>query len=130
MSNENPKVSTFLESLDHPLKPDVIRIRAAVLDSDDRVREQIKWNAPSFRLDGFDDRVTFNLRPQDRVQLVFHRGAKVKDSTSFSFDDTSGLIKWLAPDRGTVTLTPAELSANEPALIALINSWIIATSIP
>lgn len=128
MSNQNPNVESFLALLEHPLRTDIVRIRTAVVASDHRFREQIKWNAPSFRLDGFDDRVTFNLRPRDQIQLVFHRGARVKESSSFAFDDTYGLLKWLAADRGTVTLTPADLITKESDLIALINDWIMETS--
>jgi hypothetical protein len=35
--------------------------------------------------------VTFRLYPEDRVQLVFHRGAKLKsDAEDFVFDDGTG----------------------------------------
>ena len=34
--------------------------------------------------------------------MVFHLGAKVKDNSGFSFNDTNGLAKWPTPDRGVV----------------------------
>ena len=67
------------------------------------ITERIKWNAPSFGVDG-DDRVTFKLHPPDRLQLVVHRGAKARDMQGFTFADPSGLVRWVAPDRGVVTL--------------------------
>ena len=41
--NRNPLVDSFLESLDHPLKPVIERLRLAVLDADDAISERIKW---------------------------------------------------------------------------------------
>ena len=42
--------------------------------------------------------MTFRLRPGDRLQLVLHRGAKVRDDAAdFRFEDDSGLLEWAAP---------------------------------
>lgn len=64
--NRNPVVDSFLESLDHPLKPVIGSLRLAVLEADDAITEQIKSKAPSFCFDTVD-RVTFNLRPLHHV---------------------------------------------------------------
>src|SRR3712207_5407309 len=91
MPNRSQEVDRFMESLNHPLKEGVEQLRAAILESNDQITEHIKWNAPSFCYAG-EDRVTFRLYPEDRVQLVFHRGAKVKsDAGDFEFDDDTGL---------------------------------------
>jgi hypothetical protein len=59
-------------------------VREIILSTHSGINEQIKWNAPSFGIDG-DDRITFRLQPGDRVQLVFHRGAQKRDDvTTFS----------------------------------------------
>ena len=82
-----------MSRLDHPLKEGIERLRAAILDSNDAHTEHVKWNAPSFCYAG-EDRVTFRLFPRDRVQLVFHRGSKVKDDAdTFAFDDDTGLLQ-------------------------------------
>jgi Domain of unknown function (DU1801) len=84
--------------LEHPLKEGVQRLRTAILASNDTITEHIKWNAPSFRHAG-QDRVTFRLQPGDKLQLIFHRGAKVRtDTAAFAFNDPTGLMTWLAPD--------------------------------
>lgn len=112
-----------MKELEHPFKEEVERLRSTILESNDRISEHIKWNAPSFRYAG-EDRVTFRLYPEDRVQLVFHRGAKVKrDGKDFVFDDGTGLLKWVARDRAVVTLRDAE--ARRPALVDLVNHWIL-----
>jgi hypothetical protein len=82
------------------LKDAIIDARAAILASDERISEYVKWNVPSFCYQG-DDRVTFMLQPGDRLQLVFHRGAKVRaDSDYFTFEDETGLLEWASADRG------------------------------
>ncbi len=103
MSNRAEEVEQFLAALEHPLKEAIVAVRAAILDSDAKITERIKWNAPSFCYGG-DDRVTFRLQPKGRFQLIFHRGAKVKDTAGFEFKDSSGLLEWAAKDRGVVTL--------------------------
>jgi hypothetical protein len=87
-------VEQFLDALSHPRKAEIQELRAAILGSSPAITEQVKWNAPSFCVNG-DDRVTFRLQPGDRVELVFHRGAtKRTDSDSFTFADPSGLVQW------------------------------------
>ncbi|RYG48227.1 DUF1801 domain-containing protein [bacterium] len=127
MAKAVENVETFLASLQHPMKAEIERVRGIVLAADGRLTERVKWKAPSFCSEG-DDRITFNLRPQDRVQLIFHRGAKVKDASDFAFEDPSGLFKWAAKDRATVELRGiGEIEAHEAALSDLVRRWIAAT---
>lgn len=120
-------VATYLSELHHPMKDSVMTLRNAILRSNSAITERVKWNAPSFCRDG-DDRVTFRLPPKGGLQLIFHRGAKPKDTTGFSFADPSGLIAWAAPDRGIVTLADAaDCEAKVPTLVALVNAWMLAT---
>jgi hypothetical protein len=118
-------VDEYLAGLLHPRKSDIPRTRAAILASDPELSETIKWNAPNFVFAG-EDRVTFRLRPGDRVDLVLHRGARKRvDSDSFVFDDESGLITWAAPDRGVISI--AEGPGLDDALrtiLPVIHSWV------
>lgn len=124
MSNRTDRVNQFVANLDHPLKAEVEAIRAIILSANPQLTEHIKWNAPSFQFKG-EDRVTFNLHRKDRIQLVFHRGAKVKASEDFVFEDSTGLLEWAAKDRGIVTLRDMqEIRAKETALVQVINLWI------
>ena len=60
-------VEDFLAELPHPRKVEKIEeLRAAILGADQAIGEQVKWNAPSFGVDG-DDGTTFRLQPGDRV---------------------------------------------------------------
>jgi hypothetical protein len=104
-------------------------VREIILSAHPGLTEQIKWNAPSFGIDG-DDRITFRLQPGDRVQLVFHQGARKRDdATSFSFEDGSGLLEWVAGDRALGTFHGLDdVEAKRAALKDLVRRWMIATS--
>jgi hypothetical protein len=126
--NQSEAVTAFLRELDHPMKAEIISLREAILAANDQLSEHIKWKAPSFRYGG-DDRVTFNLRPQDRIQLVFHRGAKVRPDDGFVFVDPTGLLNWAAPDRATLTLrTLDEVRARQAEIVNLVNAWVESTT--
>lgn len=130
MSNaRSAGVEQFLASLTHGRKLEVQLLREAILASPMAITEQVKWNAPSFCHDA-DDRVTFRLQPGDRVELVFHRGAKRRtDAASFEFVDPSGLMKWLAPDRGVIALPDAAATKQHAAVIvSLVEAWMTATT--
>jgi hypothetical protein len=88
MPNRSREVDLFMSGLDLPLKEGVERLRAAILDSNDGITEHVKWNAPSFCYAG-EDRVTFRLYPENRAQLVFHRGARPRDEPAPSRSTTT-----------------------------------------
>ncbi len=127
MPNRTREVDRFMDALEHPLKDEIARLRLAILDSNDEIGEHVKWNAPSFVYAG-EDRVTFRLFPEDRTQLVFHRGSKVKpDAGEFAFDDETGLLRWVAKDQAVVALREvAGMEAMRPALVGLVNRWVVA----
>lgn len=122
--NRSPDVDAFLREVDHPLSAEIQRLRLAILAGNPELTETVKWKAPSFRF-GDVDRVTFNLRPLDVLQLVLHRGvAKRDDVDGFEFADSTGLITWITPDRGTVTLEPIEAAEREADIVDLVGRWI------
>jgi len=121
-------VDDFLTALDHTRKDEIASLRAIVLGAVDGITETVKWNAPSFCWNG-DDRVTMRLHPGNRVQLVFHRGAKAAPEDGFSFTDRSGLIEWAAADRGVLTITGPDMLDERAADIAgLVRAWMAATA--
>ena len=125
--NRNPLVDSFLESLDHPLKPVIERLRLAVLDADDAISERIKWRAPSFCFHSVD-RATFNLRPLHHVQVIFHRGAKtIEDDFHFDTAKWTGLLEMIGQDRGHVIFPSAEVAtARQDEFVALVREWVRA----
>lgn len=120
------KVAEFFSSLDHPLKPAMERLREVILSSDPAITEHIKWKAPSF-CHGGDDRVTFNLYRDGSIMLIFHRGAKVKDSNASGrlIEDQKGLLTWLANDRASMRFVSVEdVEAKEYDLREIVKLWI------
>lgn len=103
------------------------QLRTLVLAAGEGVTEHIKWNGPSFCIDG-DDRITVGLAPKGGVRAILHRGVTAKDVAGFSFPDDSGLIRWAAPDRGVVTFADDEaVSAHAEAFAAICRRWFEAT---
>jgi hypothetical protein len=114
-------VDTFLQALEHPLKDGILRARALLLEVSPEIGEGIKWNAPSFHT--ADYFATVNLRSTDRVQFIFHTGAKKKNEKKKpAIADPGRLVKWLAPDRCLVTLTDVE--GDREAFQAIVRAWI------
>jgi hypothetical protein len=126
MGTPSADVERYLMELQHPLKEGVLRLRAAILASAPAISEHVKWNAPSFRYAG-EDRVTFRLQPRGRLQLIFHRGAKVRtDTAGFVFEDPSRLMTWPAPDRAVVDFPDLEAVTNrQEQVVALVNRWVL-----
>ncbi len=74
-----------------------------------------------------DDFATFRLHPADKIQVVFHRGAKVKDNSTqgMDIDDPSGLLHWVAKDRCVATFSDMQdIRSKEGALVEVVKQWI------
>lgn len=125
MAKQPVTVEQFMATLDHPRKAEIDALRRIILAADPAITEQVKWNAPSFCYAG-DDRVTFRLHPPQKVQLIFHRGAKAKDSAGFRFEDPTGLLRWAAPDRAVLAI--ADVADRHEALTDLVVRWMRETS--
>jgi uncharacterized protein YdhG (YjbR/CyaY superfamily) len=123
-SRTDPAVDAFLKDLDHPLKAEVEAVRRVILGADPKIREGIKWNAPSFRTTEWF--ATLNLR-QDHVWLILHLGAKTKAAAATGIDipDPAGLLEWLAKDRAVVKFADAkDVRAKRAALASFVKQWI------
>ena len=70
----NPEVDTWFESKGHPLEAAMQRVRAIILETDDRITETIKWSTPTFMYRG--NIASFNPA-KNFVSLLFHTGAKL-----------------------------------------------------
>jgi hypothetical protein len=113
-----------MEQLAHPLAPEIQAVRELILDADARIRESIKWNAPSFSIT--EHFATFNLRQKDVVQVVLHTGAKVKSNVRhIEIRDPSGLLKWAAKDRCIAEFTDRkDIKSRGAAFQSILEQWI------
>lgn len=122
------KVDAYMGTLEHPMVTQVERLRAAILNADSRINESIKWNAPSFYIDGHF--ATFNLHYPDRIQIVLHAGTKVNPvAKQFEISDPAGLLKWAAVDRAIVTFrNDAEIDDQLASFLDILGQWIALTA--
>lgn len=130
MNRVSQTAAEFMDRLEHPLKREIEALRQIVRDADGRLEEVVKWNAPSYAVNG-EDRITFNLRGKGTIRLIFHAGAKKKNMNVRSAlgEDPTGLLKWAADDRATVELTGMEdVREKEERLVSVVQRWLEATS--
>ncbi len=122
-SSKGTSVDTYMAKLDHPYRMGVETLRKAILALDPDIHEEIKWNAPSFRLE--DHFATFRLHPQPIFQLVLHTGARSKNpKKSFHLDDPDNLVKWADKDRCSLAFTSdADAMARMEEVQRIVRAW-------
>ena len=77
--NKTDKITEYLSQLNNPLISEMEAVRDIILGASNKVTEDIKWGAPSFFYK--DNMATFNPRAKKFVNLTFHKGALIHDST-------------------------------------------------
>ena len=109
------EVTRFINELEHPLKDAIELVRTLILESNPGILEQVKWNAPSFRHKY--DFVTFNVRPADKIHLVFHH--------PFIASIKSPMLEGDYKDRRMVYFkNKAEIEKGRVELQQVIKQWI------
>lgn len=123
-ANGTKEVDEFMTGLEHPLKAEFEALRAIIIGADKRITESIKWKAPSFYFTNYF--ATINLRSRQNVQVIFHRGAKVKDKLKdVQIKDPFALLTWVARDRCIATLIDLkDIKAKKKAFADIVNQWI------
>ena len=121
-------VDDFMAALDHPRKAEIELVRRIIRVTNPLVSEGIKWNAPSFSapsLAGKDEWfATFHLHAKQDVQIILHRGAKVRIYEG-KIDDPDHLLEWLAPDRAMVRFDDeTDIALKREPLTMILNQWI------
>lgn len=121
-------VEEFLAALSHPRKDEIELLRKIVLESEPELTEHIKWNAPSFCLNG-DDRITMRIMPVKHLQLVFHRGVKAREEiTENLIADPHRLLKWASNDRAIAYFSSiSNIEAKAEGLKKTIQAWLKAS---
>jgi hypothetical protein len=100
----------------------VDKVRAIIVSVSPEIREETKWNAPSFRTT--EHFATFNLKDKKFVRLILHRGAKVRTDKPKKIADPSGILEWRGDDRAVVTFTDlADVAKKSGALKTILRAW-------
>lgn len=120
-------VEEFLNGLSEDKRLQVDALRGLILTTEPQLKEHIKWNAPSYVLDG-EDRITFNvINKQEVVKLVLHMGATRKEDRKGEpiMQDDSGLIEWSSDIRGMITFKSIDdVNSNMKALKKVVKNWL------
>jgi len=111
---KNPAVDAWFDQIEHPLKPLMLRVRRAILASDHRVTESIKWSTPTFSYNG--DIASFIPQAKGFVSLLFHRGAEIPGKHPRLLGD-SRLARTMR------FATSKELSAHMQDLRKVVRAW-------
>ncbi|HTF82799.1 MAG TPA: DUF1801 domain-containing protein [Cytophagales bacterium] len=123
---EQGSVTGFLDALEHPMKAEILQVRDLILKAGVPLTETIKWNAPNFCHEGAD-RITFNLQGRGFFRLIFHCGAKVRETPLETrlFEDSTGLLDWASNDRAIMRFKDAdEVRSQAQALQQVVVRWI------
>lgn len=125
--NKSEAVDDFLNQLEHPLKAEIRALRELILETDPRIKEEIKWNAPSFYMR--EHFATFKLRPMHTVQVVLHTGAKPKNNPELTIDDPAGLLRWVTKDRCMLTVSSLEaIQTHQADIVRIVEQWLEQTA--
>jgi hypothetical protein len=122
----------FMETLDHPRKPEAQALRDIIRSAAPTLVESLKWNAPSYAL-GADHVLTFNFADRKSVRLVFQCGTRRKETKDAPpvMEDATGLLDWQSDIRAVATIRNADdLAHVRPLLPGLIGDWISAVAQP
>ena len=124
-SNLNPEVSTFLNAQNNPLRKEIELMRKCILSANKNLSENIKWNGPNYCLDG-EDRITMKVQPPKNIQIIFHRGAKVKEQPKEKLiKEDFGLLDWKCNDRAVATFKSIkEIENSKKSLSTIITEWL------
>ena len=125
-SNE---VTAFLDSLKHPLRDEIEYLRAIIMSTDYNLTERIKWNGPNYSING-EDRITIRISSPKQLQIIFHRGAKVKEQPEESLlSKKYNILMWKENDRAIASFKSIEeIKENSLMLKEVVAKWIEATT--
>ncbi|HEX9804809.1 MAG TPA: DUF1801 domain-containing protein [Candidatus Dojkabacteria bacterium] len=115
MKNKNPKVDEWFEKYENPLKDLVAKVREIILNVDERIEEDVKWQAPTFMYKG--NIASFFPKSKKNVSLMFHKGA--------SIEDPEGLLEGEGKTSKVARFMDVEdLKSKTNALQKVIRNWI------
>ncbi|HAA14949.1 MAG TPA: DUF1801 domain-containing protein [Cytophagales bacterium] len=113
--NKTEEVTQFIAELDNPLKEEMDRVRHIILETSEKMTEDMKWKAPNFVYKG--NMATFNPRAKKFVNLTFHKGALI--------EDTTGLLEGDQKEARVARFhSMEEVEAKKDQLQQVVRAWI------
>jgi len=125
----NSEVTAFLDGLTHPLRDEIEQLRRIIMSTDHELTEGIKWNGPNYSIHR-EDRITMKIHPQKQVQVIFHRGAKVKEPLKERLlSEEYDILVWKENDRAIATFKSLDkIEKNQQTIREIVDKWIEATT--
>lgn len=116
-------VEAYFDTLKHELKPAMLALRDTIRGVDSRIDEEIKWSAPSFKLD--DHFATFHLRG-NMLLVVLHRGARsIAPPRRPPIPDPYRILEWRGTDRAIINFSSVGAAMSRlGAVRSVIVSWL------
>lgn len=126
----NTEVTALLDALNPPFRNEIELLRHLILSADSGLTENIKWNGPNYCFDR-EDRITMRVQAPKQLQLIFHRGAKVKEQPKDKLiNDASGLLAWKENDRAVASFKNIEeIESRKEDLTTIVRDWIRAAGL-
>ena len=120
-------VDDYLAAQSDSSRAAVEALRAIVLDAHPHVSEHLKWNSPSFVVDGVD-RATVNIDRGGALRLVLHQGAvkpeHAGEATVFAGDPLS-ILTWHSDIRASLPVRGvADIAARHDEIAAVVRAWL------
>jgi hypothetical protein len=110
-------VDAYMRDLDHPFKEEIEAVRRIILGASNKLRERIKWNAPSFFYK--EDLAAFHPRSTEYAHLIllFPGGVGIPED--------GDLLEGKHVDRREAKFHGmSDVAAKKPALEKLVRAWI------
>ena len=120
-------ISEFVGNLSPAQREQVETLRNIILVANPKLDEHIKWNAPSYSLNG-TDRITFNVSNKDGlVKLVLHMDTQRKEDKKALpiILDQTDLIEWNSDIRGMLSFVDShDIAAKRLQIIDVLHAWL------
>lgn len=126
MTKKLMSVDELIDSLNHPQEETIQVLRRIIKQSSNELVEGVKWNSPSYALNG-NDIITFNFHYKGYVSLVFHTEPKGKDTHTNNqlFKDDSNLLEWVEDKRAILKIASIdEIEPIQHDMESIIAIWI------
>ena len=127
---KSKEADSLIAALQHPLVNTIEELRSIILFSGLNLKEEVKWNAPSYANAKGEHRFTMNFPPNKKsIRLIFHRDAlKQLPPPQNLIKEDYGLLKWADTDRAILEIkNTSQLNTIQSKLLVLFEEWLAQT---
>ncbi len=125
-NSKSNDVTQLINELNPPLIQAIEYLRELILSVELELVETIKWNGPNYQYKQ-EDRITLRIQDIKQVQIIFHRGAKVKvQPINHLIEDEFNLLVFKENDRAIYSIRSYEEVVNHATSIqTLVQRWLL-----